>query len=70
MPSKTTNDKAAKRRLAKKVEQAIYDYVFDNFGKTEAECPSWHIPGLAKYVADALSTPRYVGKHPVKYGQE
>lgn len=69
MPSKTPNDKAAKRRLAKKVEQAIYDYVFDNFGRIEAEYPSWHTPGLAKYVANALSSPEYAGKHQVKYGQ-
>jgi hypothetical protein len=70
MPSKTTKDGAARRRLVKKIEQIIYDYVFDSFGRTEAEDPSWYTPDLAKYVADALSAPRYVGKYPVKYEQQ
>ena len=70
MPSKTKKDAAAKRRLVGKIEQIIYDYVFDNFGRTEAEDPSWYTPDLAKYVADALSATRYVGKHPVKYEQQ
>lgn len=69
MPGKTDKARkaAAKRRLAKKIEQIIFDYVYDSFGPSEAEDPSWYIPELAEQVANALSAPRYVAKHEMQY---
>jgi hypothetical protein len=69
MPGKTDKARkaAARRRLAKKIEQIIFDYVYDSFGPSEAEDPSWYIPELAEYVANALSAQRYKPIHKIAY---
>lgn len=36
------------------IEQAIYDWVYDEFGQSEAEMPSWNIRALASYLARAI----------------
>lgn len=52
---------------ARLIEHAIYDWVYDNFGKQEASNPSWYTPNLAKYVAKALNDLKYRAKHKIKY---
>lgn len=53
--------------LAGKIEQAVYDYVYDNFGRAEAEEPSWEIRGLSEYIAKALRDSGYSPKHEIEY---
>ena len=53
--------------LADRIEQAVYDYVYDNFGPSEAESPSWGIRGLAEYTANALRDSGYRPKHEIVY---
>lgn len=36
------------------IEQVIYDWVVENFGKSEAESPSWNPNALAKAVATGI----------------
>ena len=57
----------AKRRLAARIEQAAFDYVYDTFGRSEAEDPSWSIRALAAYLADALTAGDYEPKHKIHY---
>lgn len=45
------------------LEQAIYDYVYEQFGASEADDPSWGIRGLAEYLAEAVRDKHYTGKH-------
>lgn len=53
--------------LAGLLEQAIYDYVADSYGLSEAELPSWSTTGLAGYLADALNGGDYRAKYEVRY---
>lgn len=50
-------------RLKNILEQAIYDYVYEQFGPSEADDPSWGIRGLAEYLAEAVRDNSYTGKH-------
>jgi len=56
--------------LKRRVEQATYDWVYDNFGRSEAEDPSWYIPGLALYVAESVLAKDYPAKHRICYTAE
>jgi hypothetical protein len=38
--------------MTDKIEQAIYDFVANNYGESEADEPSWDIASLAGVVAD------------------
>lgn len=52
-----------KIKLITKVRDAIYDYVYENFGESEASNPSWYIPAVAEYVADKLLDKNYKPEH-------
>lgn len=53
-----------KLELQTKVRDIIYDYVFETFGRSEADDPSWYIPTLAEEIADKLLDGNYKPKHP------
>lgn len=52
-----------KMELQTKVRDIIYDYVYENFGISEANNPSWYIPSLAEEIADRLLDKTYTPKH-------
>lgn len=68
MPKKVgAKNTAGVTELAGKIEQAVYDYVYDNFRPSEAEDPSWEVRSLAEYVANALRDRGYRPKHEIVY---
>lgn len=53
-------------------EAIIYDWVYDNFGESEAVDPSWNIHALAEYIDEvkeslASKNIKYSKKHTIKY---
>ncbi len=52
-----------KVELVTKIRDAIYDYVYENFGESEASNPSWYIPTLAEHVADKVLDDNYKPEH-------
>lgn len=75
MASEPQDDKTAmlpsKVRIGAVLEQAMYDYVYENFGSSEAESPSWNIESLATHLADVMhdeiTGKAYKQKHEIKY---
>ena len=55
-----TNDKV---KLQTKIRDIIYDYVYECFGESEANDPSWYIPTLAEEIADKLLDKNYKPVH-------
>lgn len=54
-----------KMKLQTKIRDIIYDYVYENFGESEANDPSWYIPTLAEEIADRLlDGDNYTPQHP------
>ena len=54
-----------KMELQTKIRNIIYDYVYETFGASEANNPSWYIPSLAEEIADRLlDGDNYTPVHP------
>lgn len=72
MPAKKAKAKRRPqtKKLAAKLEQIIYDYVYEQFGRSEAEEPSWYIPTLAEHIATALSLRAYKPIHEIVYEED
>lgn len=66
MPTRAI-DSVNPAELADRLEQIIYDYVYENFGEYEASEPSWDIPDLAGHVAEMLFTDNYQPIHEIQY---
>lgn len=52
-----------KMELQNKIRDIIYDYIYEEFGESEAKNPSWYIPALAEEITNRLSETDYVPKH-------
>lgn len=52
-----------KDELTTKVRDVIYDYIYEAFGESEANDPSWYIPTLASVIADKLLDKNYKPEH-------
>jgi len=52
-----------KDELTTKVRDIIYDYIYESFGESEANNPSWYIPTLAEEIADKLLDKNYKPVH-------
>lgn len=52
-----------KDELTTKVRDVIYDYVYESFGESEANNPSWYIPTLATVIVDKLLDKNYKPVH-------
>lgn len=52
-----------KVELATKIRNIIYDYVYESFGTSEANNPSWYIPILAEEIANKLLDKNYKPAH-------
>ena len=52
-----------KDELTTKVRDIIYDYIYESFGESEANNPSWYIPTLAEEIADKLLDKNYKTVH-------
>lgn len=50
--------------LQTKIRDIIYDYIYESFGASEANDPSWYIPSLAEEIADRLLDGNYTPQHP------
>lgn len=53
----------SKEQLTTKIRDIIYDYIYEEFGESEASNPSWYIPTLAEEIADKLPDDNYTPKH-------
>ena len=54
-----------KVELQTKIRDIIYDYIYESFGASEANDPSWYIPLLAEEIADKLlDGDNYTPQHP------
>lgn len=49
------------------IEQIIYDWVVENFGKSEAKCPSWNTEALAQHLTQTLNNPPYKKQNKIIY---
>lgn len=52
-----------KDELTTKVRDIIYDYIYESFGESEANNPSWYIPTLATVIVDKLLDKNYKPEH-------
>ena len=52
-----------KIELVTKIRDVIYDYIYDEFGQSEADNPSWYIPSLAERIVDKLLDENYKPEH-------
>lgn len=52
-----------KMELQNNIRDIIYDYIYEEFGESEANNPSWYIPALAEEIADRLIEKDYEPKH-------
>ena len=52
-----------KDELTTKVRDIIYDYIYESFGESEANNPSWYIPTLATVIVDKLLDKNYKPVH-------
>ena len=52
-----------KDELTTKVRDIIYDYIYESFGESEANNPSWYIPTLAEYIVNNFLDKDYNPKH-------
>lgn len=52
-----------KDELTTKVRDVIYDYIYEAFGESEANNPSWYIPTLAAVIVDKLLDKNYKPEH-------
>lgn len=52
-----------KDELTTKVRDIIYDYIYELFGESEANNPSWYIPTLATVIVDKLLDKNYKPEH-------
>lgn len=57
------NNLKDKVELQTKIRDIIYDYVYESFGKSEANNPSWYIPSLSEEIADKLLDGNYTPQH-------
>lgn len=46
-----------------KIRDIIYDYVYESYGASEANNPSWYIPTLAEEIANKLLDGNYTPQH-------
>lgn len=51
---KETIEMVNKIEMTIKVRDIIYNYVYEHFGSSEANDPSWYIPKLAEEIVDRL----------------
>ena len=51
-----------------KTEAIIYDWVYENYGESEVELPSYDLTKLAKYINDNINTD-YKQQHAVAYNK-
>ena len=51
-------------KLTTKIRDIIYDYIYEHFGESEANEPSWYIPTLAEEIADKINDKNYKPLHP------
>lgn len=52
-----------KDELTTKVRDIIYDYIYESFGESEANNPSWYIPSLSEEIANKLLDGNYKPVH-------
>ena len=58
------------RKLARRIEHAVYDYVCRAYGESEAYSPSWSIPDLAASVAKDMLNENYKPVNKISYEWE
>lgn len=51
-----------------KTEAIIYDWVYENYGESEVQLPSYDLTKLAKYINDNINTD-YKQQHAVAYNK-
>lgn len=51
---KETIEMVNKIEMIVKIRDIIYNYIYEQFGSSEANDPSWYIPTLAEEIVDRL----------------